>query len=442
MSNRLIPWKGLLLALCAVMMGAGNAAGAGYALLEQSVRGLGTAYAGGAAAADDASTVLYNPAGLTLLSGSQAVAGTHVVSPSLRFRNQGSADLTGQPLSGGEGGDAGSTLAVPSLYYHRQLTERLHIGLGVFSPFGLSTEYRADWVGRYHAVDSELRSLNINPAVAWRLTDRLSLGAGVNLQYLEADLSNAIDFGTIFAALGAAGMAPQQNDGFVTLEGDSWGWGYNLGALYRFTDETRAGIAYRSHVAHTLRGDAHFSGVPVSNPTGRFRDTGVETGTKVPDSLSVSLWHDFTREIAVMADITWTNWSRFDELRIRFDNPAEADAVTTYRWKDTFRYSLGVVYRPGAWVFRAGAAYDESPVPDAVHRTPRIPDSDRTWLTAGVGYLFSDAVSLDLGYAHLFLKDAAIRKSATGEDRLRGALAGSYRSQVDILGAELVWRFD
>jgi long-chain fatty acid transport protein len=291
-------------------------------------------------------------------------------------------------------------------------------------------------------VDSDLLSVNINPAMAWRVTDRLSLGAGISVQYIEAELSNAIDFGSIFASLGAAGMAPQKNDGFVTFKGDSWSWGYNFGALYQLTEETRAGMAYRSHIAHELRGDAHFSGVPSPNPTGRFLDTGITSETKVPDSLSVSLWHNFTREIAAMADITWTNWSRFDELRIRFDNPAETDAVTTQRWKDAFRYSIGAVYMPGVWTFRAGVAYDESPVPDAAHRTPRIPDSDRIWIAGGIGYKFSDAVSLDLGYAHLFVKDAEIRKTATGEDRLRGALSGSYRSNVDIVSAEIVWRFD
>jgi long-chain fatty acid transport protein len=444
MNNPSFPWKCLLLALGAVLVATGSAAGAGYALLEQSVKGLGTANAGGAAAADDAyaSTIFFNPAGLARLTGSHSVGGAHVLFPSARFTNQGSTDLTGQPLSGGSGGNAGSPLAVPNLYYHRQLNDEVHLGLGVFPPFGLSTQYDATWVGRYHAVKSDLISININPALAWRVTDKLSLGAGVNVQYVEAELSNAIDFGAIFASLGVGGMAPQKNDGFVTFKGDSWSWGYNFGALYQRTENTRAGMAYRSHIAHSLRGEARFSGVPSPNPTGRFLDSGITSDTKVPDNLSVSLWHDLTSEIAVMADITWTNWSRFDELRIRFDNPAEADAVTTQRWRDAFRYAIGTVYTPGVWAFRAGVAYDESPVPDAAHRTPRIPDSDRLWMTGGVGYKISDNISLDLGYAHLFVKDATISKTATGEDRLRGALSGSYRSEVDIASVGIAWKFD
>ena len=200
----------------------------------------------------------------------------HLLFPSAKFRNEGSIHLTGQPLSGGDGGNAGSAIVIPNLYYSHRLNDRLTAGVGIFSPFGLSTNYDSTWVGRYHAVKSDLISLNINPSLAYRVTDKLSLGAGINAQYLKAELSNAIDFGTIFAALGAAGVAPQRNDGFVTFKGDSWSWGYNVGALYEFTGDTRAGIAYRSRIDHTLTGDAHFSGVPSPNPTGRFVDTGIQ----------------------------------------------------------------------------------------------------------------------------------------------------------------------
>lgn len=441
MSKHSFPWKSLVIGSVAAMLTHGNAAGSGYAILEQSVKQLGTAYAGGAAAADDASTVMYNPAGLTRLPGSQLTAGMHVVFPSARFKNRGSTHLTGQPLTGGDGGNAGSPLAIPNLYCSRQLNDRVHIGLGLFTPFGLSVQYDPDWAGRYHAIKSDLISLDINPVLAFAVTDKLSVGAGVSAQYIKAELSNAIDFGAIFASLGAAGMAPQQNDGHVTFKGDSWSWGYNLGMLYRFSADTRAGVAYRSDIDHTLRGDADFSGVPLNNPTGRFVDTGVKSYATVPDNLSVSLWHNFTGKLAAMADITWTNWSKFDELRIRFDNPVESDAVTTQKWHDTIRYALGAVYAPGPWAFRAGVAYDESPVPDAAHRTPRIPDHDRTWITCGGGYRVSDRVSVDVGYAHLFVKDAEISKTPTGEDRLRGGLSGSYQSSVDIASAELNWKF-
>lgn len=435
------PLSSGFLAACTFMLYSSYAAGAGVAIMEQSVKGLGTAFAVGAAAAEDAATIFFNPAGLTRLPGSQTIAGMHVLFPSARFSNEGSTHLAGQPLSGGEGGDPGSPILIPNFYYSRRLNDRFGAGVGIFSPFGLRTTYDSGWVGRYHAVKSELISFNVNPSVAFRVTDKLSFGAGINAQYLKAELSNAIDFGTIFAAFGAPGAAPQMNDGLVTFKGDSWSWGFNVGALYECTGDTRAGIAYRSRIDHTLNGDARFSGVPSTNPTGRFVDTGITSDVTLPDSLSVSVWHGFSKETAVMADVTWTNWSTIEELRIRFDNPAESDAVTTLQWEDTFRYSLGAVYMPGRWILRTGAAYDESPVPDAAHGTPRVPDSDRIWLAAGIGYRVSDTIFVNTAYAHLLFKDAEIRKTASGEDLFRGGLSGSYESSVDIIGVEVAWGF-
>jgi long-chain fatty acid transport protein len=330
---------------------------------------------------------------------------------------------------------------VPNLYYSQRITDRFSAGIGIFSPFGLSTDYDPSWVGRYHAVESVLKTLNINPAAALRLTNRLSFGAGVNIQYAKAKLSNAIDFGTIFGTLGMPGMAPQDNDGFVTFKGDGWSWGYNLGFLYEINDRTRTGIAYRSRIRQTLEGDADFSRVPSPNPTGRFLDTGIRSSVTFPDSLSLNIWHNFSKEFAIMADLTWTNWSTFKEIRIKFDNPVESDAVTTMEWKDRYRFSVGAVYMPGDWTFRTGVAFDPTPIPDAAHRTPRIPDSHRTWIALGLGRNLGDRLSFDLGYAHLFANDPEIRKTPTGEDRLRGGISGSYKGRVDIFSLELTWSF-
>jgi long-chain fatty acid transport protein len=433
--------KSSLAVFWALIFMCGSVYGGGFAITEQSVKGLGNASAGGAAAAEDASTIFYNPAGLARLPRAEFIAGVHAIVPYARFTNEGSVHATGLPLLGTNGGNAGRITPVPMLYYSNRVNDRLSAGLGVFAPFGLHTEYDPFWVGRYHAVESDLRTLNINPAAAYRFTERLSFGAGLDFQYIRAELSNAIDFGTIFAALGIPGMVPQGNDGFVTLKGDNWAWGYNAGVLYEFTRGTRTGIAYRSRIKQKLDGDAEFTGVPAPNPTGRFLNTGIAADAILPDTLSLSHWHTFSEDFAVMADVTWTNWSTFNEIRVRFANPLETDAVTTTQWKDTFRYALGTVYMPGPWTFRAGVAYDKTPVPDAARRTPRIPDNDRVWLTLGAGYKLSDTVSVNLGYAHLFVKDYEIRKTPTGEDQVRGGLSGSYKGKVDIISAETSWVF-
>jgi len=443
----------LILTAFLVCISAVSAIGAGFALIEQSASGLGNAYAGGAASAEDASTVFFNPAGMTLLSGQQLSVAGHIIMPSAKFQNEGSTHVlqasTGIPLLGDNGGDGGVTKVIPNAYYTRKLTDRLVVGLGVNSPFGLATDYNGGWVGRYHALDSDVISVNINPSVAYKVTDRLSLGAGLNVQYIKAKLSNAIDFGTLDALgklglpPGALHLIPQMSDGFVRLEGDSWGVGYNLGALYELTKDTRAGIAYRSRIKHTLGGDADFSNVPAGlSPVPVFKNTGIKADLTVPDSLSASVFHSFTPEWHIMADFTWTNWSVFKELRVRFDNPNQPDAVTTEDWKDSYRYSLGLTYTPNpTWTFRTGVAYDTSAVAGAQYRTPRIPDDNRIWTAIGLGYRISQAVSVDIGYAHLFVNNASIEQSPTGENAVSGGLNGTYNSHIDIVSAQVNLRF-
>ncbi|OGW37213.1 MAG: hypothetical protein A2Y97_11600 [Nitrospirae bacterium RBG_13_39_12] len=439
----------ILVPLFIFLITPGSAHGAGFALIEQSVSGLGNAFAGGAANAEDATTIFYNPAGLTRLNDQQLVVGTHIIMPSAEFDNEDSTHLlqgvTGMPLLGGNGGDGGVTKAVPNAYYSKKLGDRFTFGIGINAPFGLATDYDKRWVGRYHAIESDVLTINLNPAIAYKITDNLSIGAGFSAQYIKAKLSNAIDFGTLDAIgqlglpAGALGLTPQMADGFASLEGDSWGVGYNIGLLYEFNKDTRMGIAYRSRIKQTLKGDADFSDVPAGlNPYPVFKDDDIEADIKLPDSFSVSFFHSFNPQWMVMADFTWTNWSLFEELRVKFDNPYQPDSVTTENWQDSYRYSLGLTYLPDSnWILRVGTAYDTSAVADEKHRTPRIPDEDRIWTTVGVGYKFSKLVSFDLGYAHLFINDPEINKTPTGEDAVRGGLKGTFDSHVNIVSVQL-----
>lgn len=431
----------------------GSAMGAGFALIEQGVGGLGNAYAGGAASAQDATTIFFNPAGMTRLDGQQVNAGLHVIIPSAKFTNEGSTHVlqprTGVPLLGDNGGDGGVAKGIPNFYYTIKPSPRLVLGLGVNAPFGLATDYDSEWVGRYHALKSDVVTVNINPSIAYKITDQLSAGAGLNVQYAKAKLSNAIDFGTL-DALGALGLPPgalhlipQKSDGSVSLEGDSWGVGFDVGLLYEFTKNTRMGISYRSRIKQNLKGDAEFSNVPAGlAPVPVFKNTGVEADITLPDSLSVSFFHAITPQWMVMADFTWTNWSLFKQLLVTFDNPNQPASSTTEKWQDNYRYSLGLTYAPNdAWTFRTGVAYDTSAVAEAQYRTPRIPDGNRTWVAFGLGYRFSNLLSLDAGYAHLFVSDAQINQNPTGENAVRGGLKGTYDSHIDIVSAQVNLRF-
>lgn len=418
--------------------------GAGFALTEQSASGAGEAFAGGAASADNASTVYFNPAGMTNLKTSdQLLAGGHAIEPTLKFTNQGSVQADGStPLTGDSTQDGGVPALVPNIYYVRRISPDLSAGLGINVPFGLAVKYDDNWVGRYHAVDSELSTINVNPSVAYKATDNLSLGLGVSVQTLDVTLSSAIDFG---AFLGQS--QSQQHDGFVTIKGDnhdnlSYGW--NTGLLYQWEDHTRVGLAYRSAIEHKIKGDADFTVPGVTSflvDNGLFTDSKVSADVKFPQMVSLSAIHPYNDDLAVMADVTWTGWSAFKELRVKYDNPNQPDSVTTEDWKDTYRYSVGARYRLNHEIqLRSGLAYDQSPVPNAQRRTARIPDNDRTWFSLGVGYQAAKSLSLSFAYSHLWVKTTEIHNQLeTSVPALNSTLNGSYESSVNIFSAQLVW---
>ncbi|MBW4519077.1 MAG: outer membrane protein transport protein [Scytolyngbya sp. HA4215-MV1] len=437
------PFKSFCLAILLVSSGtiglSSTAFASGIGLSEQSVRGLGNAFSGGAASAEDASTIFFNPAGLTRLSGKSFQNAVYVIAPTANFDNQGSATFTGAPLLGGEGGDGGVNILMGNYYAAWSLSDDVKIGLGIGVPFGLATHYDNGWVGRYQAIESRLTTININPTIAARLSKTLSVGAGINLQYADVLLSNAIDFGLIGRSVGLP-LRPQSADGTVEIQGDDWSWGYNLGVLYEPSKTTRIGLAYRSAITHKIEGEADFN-VPAAaaalTRTGQFTDTGASAPLKLPDTLSLSAYHQINRQWGVMGDITWTNWSRFKELRIDFENPAQLDRVQPENWKDTVRLGVGVNYAMNDQLtLRTGIAYDPSPVKDEF-RTARVPDNDRVWLAVGASYQASPSLSIDIGYAHLFVDKAPINQSSL----IEGTLKGTYNNNVDVIGVQVNWKF-
>lgn len=404
-----MPFRTGRLAACLALAACGSAAhAAGYALIEQNASGLGNAYAGQAASAQDASTIFFNPAGMTMLPDRQVALAGHLIKPQAEF----SGGVTPN-IGGGNGGDAGGLAFVPNAYFAFRLTPDVHLGIGAFAPFGLKTDYDSTWVGRVHAIESELKTINVNPSIAWKLNDALSLGAGVSIQYIEATLTNAT----------GAGLPPVVG----AVKGDDYGWGFNLGLLWQASDSTRFGLAYRSKIDHTLEGDLKMNGAVVVAP--------VYADVTLPDSASLSAFHRVNDRWDVMADVSWTSWSRFDVLNVV--NAAGVSVTSTpENWDDTWRVSVGANWRLNdRLMLRGGIAYDETPVSDR-YRTARIPDEDRTWLAFGAQYRLSPQSLIDVGYAHLFVKDARI-------DELRTPLTlrGEYDSAVDILSVQLTHTF-
>jgi len=429
---------------CAVCLFAAGAQASGFALIEQSAGQMGQAFAGGAAIADDASTVFFNPAGLTRVPH-QFIAGAHLVDTQAKFQGTAHALDGVTPTTGGNGNDAGGPSMVPNLYYALPLNPTTFFGLGVNAPFGLSTAYNDTWKGRYLAVDSYVATLNINPSLAFKVNDAWSVGVGLNAQYIEAKLTQQVDYGSIcVAAVGLGtcsflGLLPQQADGLAKVRGNDWSMGFNAGVLFNASEDTRIGFAYRSEVQHDLKGRGYFNNAPaaiVSASGGRFTTSDIEASLHLPQTASLSIYHDLNDRLALMADATWTGWSSFHRLRIKYDNPAQPDTTVDENWNDSMRYSIGANYRSSAnLLLRAGLAFDATPIPNRTHRTPRIPGEDRVWTSLGFNYAFNPSVSLDVGYAHLFVKNPKL--NYTDENGLN--ITGSYDAAVDIVSAQLNW---
>lgn len=448
-----------------------SALASGFAIIEQSVSGLGNAFSA-TAAAEDATTVFFNPAGLTLLEGQQVVAGGHIIVPSTKF-SATTAQSTPLPDGAGgyfvtslgtnNGGDGGVTAFVPNFYYSNKLNDRLAIGLGINAPFGLATDYDQTWVGRYHAKESDVMTLNINPAIAWKVTDQLSIAAGISAEYIDVTLSSMVNGGLV-AYQGAlmsgapaatlAALAPTVSntayDVLVENAGDDWGFGFNLGLIYEICDEARIGLAYRSEIKHKLKGDVS-SAVPAAllavNPllAGAFQPQDINGSITLPATASLSFYQKVNDKLSLTADVTWTGWSSFDELVIYFEGTGIAgntSTKTTENWDDTWRYSVGATYQATEKLkLRCGLAFDETPIPDD-YRTPRIPGEDRLWLALGTGYQFTEKFAMDFAYAHLFVDDSKMLKYAsTPEDVARGTVVGEFDNAVDIASIQFSYSF-
>ncbi len=439
-----------------------GAQGSGFALIENSASGMGNAFAGGSAIAEDASTLAFNPAGMSRLKGSQLVAAGHYVSPVANFSDNGSTDgLPGGNTLEGSEVDGGVDAIVLNLYTVSELNDKWHFGMAVHAPFGMTTEYDDDWVGRYHALTSALTTINFTPSLAYRQSDKLALGFGLTAQYLDVKLSSAVDFGALCVAqepitlptgtCNTIGLVPQQSDGYAEITGSNWSYGWHAGLLYSLSKTQRVGLSYRSAVTQDIAGKADFT-VPgeaaaLIASSGAFIDTDVNARVTLPASASISYWQQLDPQIAIMADATWTNWAVFDELRIEYDENEtgykQPDSVTTENWQNTWRVALGMNYTLDDTVMlRAGLALDQAVIPDERYRTPRIPDGERRWLSFGARYRISDETMLNAGYSHLFMDTLEMNNTLeSSESSLQSTLKGSYEASINIFSLQLTRNF-
>jgi long-chain fatty acid transport protein len=450
-------------------LAAGQALGSAFALQEQNGSGLGNAFAGGAAVAEDASTIFFNPAGMSRLTNTQIVVAGSLVCPSAKFSDNGSQPATSlQPL-GGTGGDAGSCAGVPALYMSVPINAQWVFGLGINAPFGLKTEYDSNWLGRFQAVESKVDTININPAVSFKANDMITVGGGFSWQRVKATLTSQVNYAGAIAlaaqTAAAAGQIPPSavapvigayagSESSANVSGNDNGYGWNVGLLVEPDKQTRIGFAYRSWIKYTINGTANFNNppVPALPPTlapvagalagavnSVLSNGNVTLGLRVPETINLSVFRQVDDKWDVMADLQYTGWQSVQALNI-VRSTGVTLSNTPENFNSTLRGSIGANYHyTNEWMFRGGIAYDQSPV-NNTDRTPRLPDEARTWFAAGAQYKLNPQWVFDFGYAFLYIKNAAINQNA-GSTATYGLINGTYHSNVNIASLQLTYTF-
>lgn len=416
----------------------------GFQIRENSVQNLGRANAGTAVAQDDASVVSNNPAAMTNIDRTTVQADVTVIDLTADF-NGSATSAFGTPVSGGDGGDPGEPTAVPALAVVVPLGgafEGLTVGASIGAPFGLKTEYDADWVGRYNAITSDLKTIDLTLSAALEVNEHLSIGAGLIYERADVTLSNGIDFGTGLAAQGVPGFAPGSADGQVEFTGDSNSIGFLVGAQLRVSDRFVVGYAHRSEIEHDLEGEADFT-VP-ANAAAVFGAFGIPTyddgpifaPLTTPAVHTLSAQFDFSDRFRMMADYQATHWSSLESVDIYRSNGTPI-GQEPFNWQDTDMFALGGEFDISeSLTLRAGVAADESPTNDEA-RTPRLPDKDRMLYTLGLGWNVSDNLTIDVAYMNIQIDDPVIDVMSSSSSRL----VGTFDAHADLFGVSARYRF-
>lgn len=414
-------------------LASGTASAAGFQLLEQNASGIGNAYAGSAAVAENASTIFYNPAGMTQLQAREASVGLSLVRPSFKFTDQGSS----AGVLSGNAQDAGDWAALPNAYLSWALNKDLYVGVGMGAPFGLVTEYNRDWIGSAHSIKFDIKTININPSIAWRVNEKVSLGFGLNWQRMEAEYVRRA--GIITAPLPLAST-------FATLDADDDSWGWNVGALFNLSDVTKVGVSYRSKIKHELKGSLQFSGT-AANLHALTTGVSASADVELPDTFILSLSHKLDSRWELLGDVSWTGWSSVDKVDIMrtsgllLGTPLEKAQTLDTDFQDTWRVALGANYQLNdAWKLKFGVAFDETPVKNPEKRLTSLPDNDRIWFSFGGQWKPTKAAAIDMGVSYLHVDDTKIN-NGSASDPSKGLVKGEYDSSVWILGAQYSMSF-
>ena len=356
---------------------------AGFQLSEQSAIQMGRAMAGAGVVGDDLSAVHYNPAGMTLLSGTRMQATGTWVAVNLDYESRDGSVTENGRLKG---------QTIPAGFITHQINDSLWAGLGLTVPYGMGTEFDENWGGMDRGTESMILTFDINPNLAWKVNDKLSVGGGISLQYAKAELGFGFDVPSFKTVAHA------------NVKGDSWAWGWNVGMMFQPVETVRVGLAYRSHIAHNADGHTtlNINGM-------RSLTSDMKVRIKTPDTITLSATWEATDALRLSGTARWSKWSNFKSLSLDnsgFDNQmvdliASAHSTITNNWDDTWFFSVGADYKlNGQWTVRGGVAYDQGPVENQ-YRMAVIPDTDRVWFSGGASYKYTDNLTFDFGATYI-----------------------------------------
>lgn len=394
----------------------------GIQLYEIATPDVGLGSAGYAARAQDASTVFKNPAGMSLLPGSQFQGGLQLTYGSVNF----SKDASTSPLLGdNNGGNAIGALPAAGLFFSQQLSDRVAVGFGTFSYFGLAEKFDDNWVGRYYAQKSVLLGMTLMPAVSFKATDWLSIGAGLNAMYGYMDTEVAIRTG-----------AP--SDGQLKLKDETWGFGANVGILIEPHKGTRLGVTYLSPVKLDFQATPSFSNLGPLGGSIFANPSQLDLGMTVPQSVMLSGYHELSLKWALLANVGWQNWSQFGRVDVGVDSASPSSLTKNLNYDDTWHGAIGAQYRASdKWLLSTGFAYDSSAVSDA-NRTLSLPMGQAYRLGLGAQWQVSKAISLGAGYEFMWAGDMPVTQDSTYRGRVSGGFNDSWFSFFDL---NLTWKF-
>ncbi|MCF7362624.1 outer membrane protein transport protein [Vibrio sp. A1-b2] len=401
---------------------------AGFQLAEYSATGLGRAYAGEAAMADNASAQWRNPAMLTYLKGTQVSTGAIYVNPNVDVHG----DVTlGNSSRRAESNDYANDAVIPNFYLSHQINETLVAGLALGTNYGMETELGSNFAASHFGDEAMVKTMEANANLGYQLTDAVSIGGGVRYVIGEGH------FGAKAPTSNAYSLP--QGTTLKYMEGEDTAWGWQAGAAWQINPSNRVGLTYKSEVDLKLSGTAKiFTGKTV------FNDKGYMVLT-MPATAEIASFHKVTDKLALHGSINWTDWSSFEKLEAELDKLG-TQMVKEENWKDNYRFALGATYQlDSKLALRSGVAYDMGAVSDQ-NRTITIPETDRIWLSIGAGYDVTEQFTVDAGFTYIVAKDASIKESRGYESdnsaqKVGGQFTGQTTGSVWLLGVQASYRF-